>query len=172
MITISNRWNRSAIRLLSTGLFVALAGSAMLTAEAAPMDGGGHRHGGGMMGGPMMGGPHAERMLDAVGATAEQKAQIKQIMDAAHAELKAQRDTGRGLHDQMRLLFTQPTVDARAAEVLRAQLVAQHDQASKRMMQAMLEVSRVLTPEQRAKMADMAGQRRAMMERRGQPQPK
>jgi protein CpxP len=96
MNTLSNRWNRPAARLLSTGLFVALAGAAMLTAEAAPMDGGGHRHGGGMMGGPMMGGMHGGRMLDAVGATAEQKAQIKQIMDAAHTELKAQRDAGRG----------------------------------------------------------------------------
>jgi protein CpxP len=48
-------------------------------------------------------------------------------------------------------------------------MLAQHDQASKRMMQAMLDGSRVLTPEQRAKMADMAGQRRAMMDRRGQP---
>jgi protein CpxP len=66
----------------------------------------------------------------------------------------------------MRQLFTQPTVDARAVETLRQQMLAQHDQASKRMMQAMLDGSRVLTPEQRAKMADMAGQRRAMMERR------
>jgi protein CpxP len=140
---VHDRWNRRAARLLSTGLFVALAGTAMLTAEAAPMDGGGHRHGmmGGMMGGPMMGGMHGGRMLDAVGATAEQKAQIKQIMDAAHTELKAQRDAGRGLHDQMRQLFTQPTVDARAVETLRQQMLAQHDQASKRMMQAMLEAA-------------------------------
>jgi protein CpxP len=50
-------------------------------------------------------------------------------------------------------------------------MLAQHDQASKRMMQAMLEASRVLTPEQRAKMADMAGQRRAMMERRAAQPP-
>jgi len=169
MINPSTRWNRSATRLLSAGLFVALAGTAMLSAEASPMDGGGHRHGNGMMGGPMMGGMHGGRMLDAVGATAEQKAQIKQIMDAAQTDLKAQRDAGRGLHDQMRQLFTQPTVDARAVETLRQQMLAHHDQASKRMMQAMLEGSRVLTPEQRAKMADMAGQRRAMMERRAQP---
>lgn len=168
------RWNPNAFRLLSAGLFVALAGTAMLSAQASPMDGGGHRHGGGMMGGPMAGGPmmggmQGGRMLDAVGATAEQKAQVKQIMDAAQTDLKAQRDAGRGLHDQMHQLFTQPTVDARAVETLRQQMLAQHDQASKRMMQAMLEASRVLTPEQRAKMAEMAGQRRAMMERRAQP---
>ncbi len=167
------------MRLLSTGFFVALAGGVMLSAEAAPMDGpGGHRHGGAMMGGMdpgmgggmMMRGPMSGRMLDAVNATPEQRAQIKQIMDTAQADLKAHRDAGRGLHDQARQLFTQPTVDANAAEVLRQQMVARHDQGSKRMMQAMLEVSRVLTPEQRAKMAELAGQRRAMMEqRRNQP---
>lgn len=169
-------WNRRALRLLGTGVIVALAGTAMLTAEAAPMDG--HRHGGmmaGPMGGPpggmggMMGGPRAERMLEAVGASAEQRAQIRQIMDAARADLQAQRESGRALHEQMRQLFTQPTVDANAAEALRQQQLAQHDVASKRMMQAMLEVSRVLTPEQRAKLADMAAQRRGMMERRAGP---
>lgn len=172
MNLIHTRWNRTAARLLGAGLFVALAGSAMLTAEAAPMDGGGpgHGHGGGMMGGPIMGGMHSERMLDAVNATADQRAQVKQIMDAARTDMKAQRQAGRPLHDQMRQLFAQPTVDARVAETLRQQLMAQHDQASKRMMQAMLDISRVLTPEQRAKMAEMAAQRRGMMERRAQPQ--
>ncbi len=176
MNSMSSRWNRSALRLLGSGVFVALAGMAMLTASAAPIDGVGHRHGSGMMGGPMEGGMgggmmaglRSERMLDAVNASAEQRSQIKQIMDAAVGDRQAQRDAGRGLHDQVRQLFTQPTVDARAAEALRQQMLAQHDQSSKRMMQAMLEVSRVLTPEQRTKLAEMAGQRRAMMERRAQ----
>ena len=166
MTTNTTRWNRSAARLLGAGLLAALAGSVVLTAEAAPMDG--PRHGG-MMGGPMLGGPHADRMLDAVNATAEQRAQVKQIMDAARTDLSAQREAGRALHDQMRQLFAQPTVDARAAETLRQQQLVQHDATSKRMMQAMLDVSRVLTPEQRAKLSELAGQRRGMMERRGVP---
>ena len=87
-------------------------------------------------------------------------------METARNDLKAQRDAGRAVHDQMRQLFAQPTVDARVAETLRQQAMAQHDQSSRRMMQAMLEVSRVLTPEQRAKLAEMAAQRRANMERR------
>jgi len=172
----SLRWNRMAARVLGAGLFVALASGVMLTAEAAPMDGGGggHPHGVGM-GGPMMGGGmlmggmRGERMLDAVNATPEQRTQVKQMIDAARADLQAQHESGRALHQQMRQLFTQPTVDARAAETLRLQMLAQHDQASKRMMQAMLDLSRVLTPEQRAKLAEMASQRRANMERRGPP---
>lgn len=166
----SSRWNRTAARLLGASLFVALASGVMLTAEAAPMggggDGGGHHRGGMMMGGPMMGGMYAERMLDAVNATPDQRSQVKQIMETARNDLKAQRDAGRAVHDQMRQLFAQPTVDARVAETLRQQAMAQHDQSSRRMMQAMLEVSRVLTPEQRAKLAEMAAQRRANMERR------
>jgi Spy/CpxP family protein refolding chaperone len=168
-----NRFDRHALRLLATGVFVALAGAVTLTAEAAPMDG--HRHAGPMDGpmgglpGGLMVGPRAERMLEAVGASAEQRAQIRQIMDAARADLQAQRESGRALRDQMRQLFTQPTVDANAAEALRQQQMARQDAVSRRMMQAMLEASRVLSPEQRAKLADMAAQHRAMMERRAAP---
>ena len=65
-------------------------------------------------------------------------------------------------------LFRQPTVDANAAEALRQQMLQQHDQASRRMLQAMLDVSRVLTPEQRAQLAQRMQQRREMMQRHEQ----
>jgi Spy/CpxP family protein refolding chaperone len=161
-------WQRRAAMALGTTLLVAAAGTATLSAQAAPM---GDHHRGGMDGGPglMMGGPRAERMLEAVGASADQRSQIRAIMDAARNDLQAQREAGRTLRDRMRQLFTQPTVDANAVEALRQQQMAQHDAVSRRMTQAMVEASRVLTPEQRAKLAEMAGQRRAMMERRGAP---
>jgi Spy/CpxP family protein refolding chaperone len=116
---------------------------------------GGMLPGMGAMGNPRM----AERMLESIGATAEQKAQIEQIMGAARADMKAQREAGATLRDQARTLMTQPTVDARAAETLRQQFMAQHDQASKRMLQAMLDVSRVLTVEQRRALAERAAAR-------------
>jgi Spy/CpxP family protein refolding chaperone len=100
-----------------------------------------------------------------VNATAEQRAQVKQILQAAQADMQAQREAGRKLREQGQALFAQPTVDARAAEALRLQMLAQHDQASKRKMQVMLDVSRVLTPEQRKTLADRMAKRRAMMER-------
>ncbi len=169
----ATRWNRSASRLLATGLVVALAGSVMLTAEAAPD---GQRHHGPGAGAMMMGPMLSPRVLDAVNATADQRSQIRQIMEAARNDLKAQRDASRSLHEQMRTLFTQPTVDANAAEVLRQQQLAQHDAASKRMLQAMLDVSRVLTPEQRAKIAEQLKQRQDRMAermgRRGAAAPK
>jgi Spy/CpxP family protein refolding chaperone len=166
MKSLSLRSTAASTRLLLAGLVLAVAGTAALTVQAAPgHDGPGHHHRGDMgMGLPMFGG-HVERMLDGVKATDAQRAQIKQILQAARADLKAQRESGRALHEQMRSLFTQPTVDANAAEALRQQMLARHDQASKRMMQAMLDVSRVLTPEQRQQLAQQMQQRREMMER-------
>jgi len=169
--------NRPA-RLMMAGLLLAVASTFVLTAQAAPPDGmrhgpmGGHQMagpmggmGGGGGGGMMFGGRFGERVLDDVGATAEQRTQIRQILDAARTELRSQRDAGRALHEQARALFTQPTVDANAAEALRQQMLARHDQASRRMLQAMIDVSRVLTPEQRAKIGERMNQRRALMER-------
>ncbi len=146
--------------LAAGALLVAVLGTVTLSAWAMP-------HGG--QGGPgmgmMMGGRGLDRMLDSVNATAEQRAQIKAIADRARADLQAQREAARGTRDQLMALFTQPTVDANAAEALRAQRMQQADQASRRMMQAMLDASRVLSPEQRRQLAERMTQRRAMMER-------
>ena len=53
-----------------------------------------------------------------------------------------------------------------AAESLRQQMMAQHDQASRRVTQAMLDVARVLTPEQRAKLGERMRERQAIMKDR------
>lgn len=155
--------NRHPLRLLAATVTLALAAGFVQTAGAQPHEGPGGPGGPGM--GLMAGRHQMERMLDAVNATAEQRTQIQQIMKAAMDDLRSQREAGRKLHQDVQALFTQPTVDARAAEALRQQMLAQHDQASKRMLQAMLDVSRVLTPEQRKTLADKMAQRRSMMER-------
>jgi Spy/CpxP family protein refolding chaperone len=148
-------------RLAAVALLVAVLGSVTLSAWAMPHGG----HGGPGMGMMMFGGRGLDRMLDGVNASAEQRTQIKAIAERAAADLKAQRDAGKGTRDQFMSLFTQPTVDANAAEALRAQTMQQHDQASKRVMLAMIEISRVLTPEQRKQLAERMAQRRSMMER-------
>ncbi len=154
-------------RLFGGAVLVAVLGSMALSAWAqGGPDGhrGGHDGGFGMSGMPM----HSrmvERMLDSVNATTEQRAQIKQIADRATAARKAQRESGRALREQGLKLFTQPVVDANAAEALRQQMLQQHDQGSRRMMQTMLEVSRVLTPEQRKQLAERMAQRGDMMRR-------
>ncbi len=159
--------NLSPLKFTLAAVVVAVASSAALVAHAQPMDGASHRHGhhGAAAGGErgMMG--LSPRMLDAVKATPEQRTQIQQIMDAARKDLQAQREAGRSLRDQQMQLFTQPNVDANAAEALRQQMLTQHDAASKRMLQAMLDTSRVLTPDQRKQLADTMQKRRDMMER-------
>jgi Spy/CpxP family protein refolding chaperone len=105
------------------------------------------------------------RMLDRVNATPEQRAQIQKIMQAQATEMSAQREAGRALRQQGMALFAQPTVDANAVEALRQQQLALHDAASKRRTAAMLEISRVLTPEQRKQMAEHMAQRSEMMQR-------
>jgi len=117
--------------------------------------------------GPMgpMGGLHGKLLKDA-GVTDAQQAQIKQIFEAARNDLKSQRDTERQLHDRMQALFTAPTVDANAVEQVRQQMHAAHDVESKRITLAMIDASRVLTPEQRAKIAQLKTQQREKMKER------
>lgn len=152
-----------SIRWTLSGMVVAVAATFALSAWAMPGDHSRH----GMEGaGMMMGGRGAERMLDGINATDAQRTQIRQIFKAAADDMKAQREQRRALHERGLQIFSAPTVDAAAAESLRQQMLQLHDQASKRRMQAMLDVSQVLTPEQRVKLAERMKQRGDMMRER------
>ena len=161
------------LRLMAASVLVAAAAVTAFPAHAqghhgAGMGGpGGH----GMMmfgGAPEHVGRAVDHMLDGLNATDAQRSQIKQIAIAAAADLKAQRDAGRGLRQKGMQIFAAPNVDAAAAEALRQQTQAQHDQSSKRVLQAMLDVSKVLTPEQRAKIGERMKERQSMMQERMQ----
>jgi len=156
-------------RLVLAGVLIALAGAFTL-AQAQPAGGppqGQHVPGmrGHGMGGGAMGGLMTDRLLTSVNASADQRSRIEAIMKAARDDLRSQRDAGRTLHQQMAALLAAPTLDANAVEALRQQMQQQHDQASRRMTQAMLDAAAVLTPEQRAQLAQKMQQRRDMMER-------
>jgi periplasmic protein CpxP/Spy len=158
--------------LLATA--VAVASATALSAWAQPMHAGmmGGEHGGGGHHGMHGAGEHTGRMLDnmldGLNATDAQRAQIKQIAQAAETDMKAQRDAGRALRDKQMQIFAAPNVDAAAAESVRAQMSAQHDQTSRRMTQAMLDAAKVLTPEQRVKLGERMKQRHAQMQDRQQ----
>lgn len=183
------------IQLTAATLLVALAGATASMAQAQPMPGAGPgpgrgpgamhggtyggtyggtqggtyggMHGGmyggqmGMHGGPMV----SDRMLDTVGASADQKARVRDIFKAAQDDLRKQRELGGDLHQQMMQLMTAPQVDAAAAEALRQKQLARHDVASKRLLQAMLDAQAVLTPEQRQKLGERLKSRQEMMDR-------
>ena len=156
--------------LMVSVLFVAAAAVAV-SAEAQErphgMRGGEGGHGMMMFGGsPERMGRRIDHMLDGLNATDAQRTQVKQIATAAATDLRAQHETGKGLRERSLLIFAAPNVDATAAESVRAQMLAQHDQASRRTLQAMLDISKVLTPEQRAKVGERMQQRGAMMHER------
>jgi periplasmic protein CpxP/Spy len=138
---------KPSLRYWLIGVLVALASSVALSAWAQP---GGPAMHGGMWGGNS---EHMQRLLSSINATDDQKARIQHIMQKAAADMAGQREAGRTLREKARAIFAAPTVDANAAEQVRQQMLAQHDQNSRRMMAAMLEVSQVLTPEQRLQVA-------------------
>ena len=127
-----------------------------------------HGMGGGMMfrGSPERMGRMIDHMLDGLNASDAQRGQIKQIAAGAAADLKAQGEASRALRQRAMQAFTAPTVDAGAVEQVRQQMLQQHDQMSRRMTQAMLDVARVLTPEQRARLGERMRDRQARMEDR------
>lgn len=156
-------------RWMMVSVLVIAAAAVAVSAEAQERPPGMGGGGSGMM---MFGGPpehmgrRIDHMLDGLNATDAQRTQIKQIAMAAAADLRAQREAGKGLREKSLQIFAAPNVDAAAAESVRAQMQAQHDQGSRRTLQALLDVSKVLTPEQRAKLGERLKERGAVMKER------
>lgn len=155
-MTTSRTQNFFRIALVTVALAV---GGAAAHAQPGPGPRGEH----GMMAGGGLFGGHMDHLLDAVNATDSQRTQIENIFKAARQDLSAQRDTGMKLHQQMAALYTATNVDAVAIEAVRVQMSALHETASKRMSQASIDAARVLTPEQRAKIAEIMKKRQARM---------
>jgi periplasmic protein CpxP/Spy len=175
---------RSAWRYVAVGLVVSAAGALGVISLASAhssdgpsttsaMRGPGGMGGHGMPGMPgmglPMGGPMLDRMLDDVKASDSQREQLHKIAEAARADLQPTGEAARA--DQARLveLFAQPTVDAAAVEALRQQMLARHDQVTKRMNVAMLDAAKVLTPEQRQQLAERMKQHEMRRPERARP---
>jgi len=150
--------------LLRVGTVAAALAIGGIAAHAQPGPGG---HGGRHRGGPAMMAPgglfggHIDHALDLVNATDAQRSQIEAIFKAARQDLSGQREAGMKLHQQMATLYTATNIDAAAIEATRVQISAQHEAASKRLSQASIDAARVLTPEQRAKIAEVMKKRQA-----------
>jgi periplasmic protein CpxP/Spy len=158
----------NALKNLKTlALATALVFGAAAPAVFAQPGMGGHGMHGGMHRGGLMDGHRLLNLLDEVGASEAQVKQIEAIFKTAREELRAQRQQGQGTHLQMLQLWAAPNIDAAALDVLRKQGLAQHERASARMQAAFVEAGRVLSPEQRAKMLELAKKRMERMQRQG-----
>jgi periplasmic protein CpxP/Spy len=162
------RWMRLMAGSLMLVGGVMAAASAMNAWADKPADGAqgpGHKRfcmhamhrggpGAGDMSPMMLGGRGLEHMLDRVDATEAQRKQIDTIANTARTDLQKLHEQAQSLRQQSLDVLAQPKIDAAAAEKLRQQMLAQHDAATKRMLAAMVDISQVLTPEQRAKVAE------------------
>lgn len=155
--------------LLRVGAVAAALAVGGVAAHAQPAPGGPGGPGPGPHGGPgmmhdagMFGG-HMGHVLDLVNATDAQRSQIEAIFKAARQDLASQRDSRMKLHQQMATLYTATNIDAVAIESVRQQLSTLRETESKRMSQASIDAARVLSPEQRAKIAEVMKKRQDRM---------
>lgn len=95
-----------------------------------------------------------EKVMDEIGATAEQQDKIFAIVDKTRADLRPMGREFRGMHEEVAALLGAPTIDKAAVEALRAKRIAEVDEASKKAVAAVIEAAEVLTPEQRAKLVE------------------
>lgn len=95
-----------------------------------------------------------QHLLAEVKASDAQKAKVSEIVKAALDKGAPLLEKGRQNHEQLHKLLAAATLDKAAIEALRVEQIKLADEGSKLMTQTMLSVAEVLTPEQRAKLAE------------------
>ena len=102
----------------------------------------------------------AEFMLAKVGATDEQKAEVRAILRSAVTDLAPLGQQHRANRDALRSALAAPKVDKGALNELRTAELKLADQASARIQQAVVDAAEVLTPEQRKNLVERIEARR------------
>ncbi|HVZ71879.1 MAG TPA: Spy/CpxP family protein refolding chaperone [Polyangia bacterium] len=134
------------------GLAALVVGGALSLGVAQAHGPGGMGGGMGFFGGGMMG-FRMHKLLDKVGATDAQRAQIKTIWEGLKPQLKGMHEQHMKLHEQVTAAMTAATIDPAAVEKLRQQGVQLMDQASTIITKGMVQTAQVLTPDQRKQIA-------------------
>lgn len=98
---------------------------------------------------------HLDKALTAVDATPEQKTRIHEIMRGAMASMGPLHERLGSTHADLHRILLAPVIDRAALEKLRAERIADIDQASRSLVGALADAAEVLTPEQRAKLGQM-----------------
>jgi Spy/CpxP family protein refolding chaperone len=121
-----------------------------------------------MFGGRMMGPGSVERMVERIGrvvdASSEQKQKLRAIGQAALDDLNALRARRQDIRRQAAAALAAPTVDRARLESLRQEGMKLADEASRRLVSVLADAAEVLTPAQRAHLAQHMARR---FDRRG-----
>lgn len=114
------------------------------------------------MGGlPPLAGKHADRIYKRLNVTDEQKAQLQALAKSHKESMAQQRQVHQALHQDMKALLRQPTIDETALQSLRARMLAHHQEVAAKRWDLAAGMARVLTPAQRLQLADMMDKREA-----------
>jgi Spy/CpxP family protein refolding chaperone len=97
---------------------------------------------------------HMEAMLTRIGASDAQKSQIDGIMRGAFANMEGVKNSHHEAFGQFHELILASSVDRAKVEELRAAQLKSFDEASKSIVTAFEDAAEVLSPEQRAKLAE------------------
>ena len=158
--TFSRRWTVAG----AVGAAIAVVGAALSWHGHAHAFGPGHHwQGGWEQADPETMGRRIEAMiafrLAEIDATPEQKSRIAAIMKGAASDLAPAREQARELRRRSAQLLAAPTIARAQLEALRMQQTQLRDTISRRMLQATADAAEVLTPEQRARLAERRMQR-------------
>jgi len=98
---------------------------------------------------------HVDAMLKEMvpDATPDQAARLKAAMKAIHGEMGAVHAQFEQAHQQFHALLLAPSIDRAALERARAEHIRQIDQASRQMVDRMVDAAEILTPAQRTAIA-------------------
>jgi Spy/CpxP family protein refolding chaperone len=142
----------------------ALVGLAMVplaAAIAAPPDGGPAGHGRPPHGPPISAAEATERMVQRVdralytaGATQEQRDKVLAKVREVAPKMHEQREELHGYKQELRQALVAPQIDRRQIEALRAEMVGWIDTSSEEVIDGMIAIAELLTPEQRQAIGD------------------
>jgi Spy/CpxP family protein refolding chaperone len=152
---VTRRWRWARRTLLGGGVALALAAPTAWIAQSQIRRGGAD-----LESAQEWAAVFVRQSLRKLDATPDQHAKVQAIVERALGDLYPLRDQHRASRDAALKLLAADTVDRAGAEALRARQIALYDQASKRMMQAVLDVAEVLTPAQRDALAKEIAERR------------
>lgn len=153
---MNGKWGRGW--MLAGGLAIAVGLGGVALAESGQMRvmHGMPGHGMMMSGDPAAMEAHFDKMLAAMvpDATPEQKTRLKAIAQGVHGDLAAVHAQFGKAHQRAHDILLQAVVDRSALEALRVEQMHQMDVQSQHLVAALADAAEVLTPAQRAHLAE------------------